>query len=130
MQASCQCGAVQFKTPTPEPLDLYHCHCIECRKQSSSAFGTSAIFPAFPLPDNLPLSCYTRKTDSGGLLDCYFCTICGARVLHSRQGKKTMSVKGGCLEGLDWSKAKHIWCSRAVVKIPEGVQRWDKEPDD
>lgn len=130
MQASCQCGAVKFKTPTPEPLDLYHCHCIECRKQSSSAFGTSAIFPAFPLPDNLPLSCYTRKTDSGGLLDCYFCMICGARVLHSRQGKKTVSVKGGCLEGLDWSKAKHIWCSRAVVKIPEGVQRWDKEPDD
>lgn len=24
-----------------------------------------------------------------------------------------MSVKGGCIEGLDWSNVKHIWCKRA-----------------
>jgi len=50
MQASCQCGAIAFKTPLPKPLAVYICHCDECRRQSSSAFGCSAIFPAFPLP--------------------------------------------------------------------------------
>ena len=41
---------IAFKTPLPKPLAVYICHCDECRRQSSSAFGCSAIFPAFPLP--------------------------------------------------------------------------------
>jgi hypothetical protein len=53
MNASCQCGAISFKTPLPKPLAVYICHCDECRRQSSSAFGCSAIFPAFPLPANV-----------------------------------------------------------------------------
>jgi len=48
-----ECGAISFKTPLPKPLAVYICHCDECRRQSSSAFGCSAIFPAFPLPANV-----------------------------------------------------------------------------
>ena len=59
MEARCQCGSVAFKTPLPEPLALYICHCVECRRQTSSAFGTSAIFPRFKLPDSELLSCYS-----------------------------------------------------------------------
>ncbi|KAL2353060.1 glutathione-dependent formaldehyde-activating [Cryomyces antarcticus] len=129
MDASCQCDSVKFRTPLSKPLDLYHCHCLECRKQSACAYGTSAIFPKFALPSDQPISCYTRKTDSGNTLDCYFCSVCGTRVMHSRRGGQTVSVKGGCIEGLDWASAKHIWCCRAVAAIREGVQRWEKEPD-
>ncbi|KAH7105140.1 Mss4-like protein [Auriculariales sp. MPI-PUGE-AT-0066] len=82
MQARCQCGMVAFITPTSRPLTVYHCHCLECRKQSASAYGTSAIFPAeplFPLSQDLrnKLAVYTRSTDSGNTLDCYFCKACG-----------------------------------------------------
>lgn len=59
MDASCHCGAVNFKTPTPKPLALYICHCHDCQRQTSSAFGMSAIFPTFQLPDAELLSCYT-----------------------------------------------------------------------
>lgn len=59
MDATCQCGAVTFKTPLKTPLALYICHCAECRRQTSSLFGTSAIFPRFPMPDAELLSCYT-----------------------------------------------------------------------
>jgi hypothetical protein len=59
MDASCQCGRVSFKTPLPKPLALYICHCEECRRQSSSAFGCSAIFPKFPLPCMEELSVYS-----------------------------------------------------------------------
>ena len=48
------------------------------------------------------------------------------------QGKnpEVVAVKGGSLDGeLDWSNAKHIFCRTAVVKIPEGVDRWEAEPD-
>ncbi|KAH8813130.1 Mss4-like protein [Xylogone sp. PMI_703] len=128
MNVQCQCGTVKFKTPLPKPLALYICHCNECRKQSSSAFGCSAIFPFFPLPSKEFLSCYSRPTASGDMLNCYFCKVCGTRVIHSSPGHKVLSVKGGCIEGLDWTQAKHIWCKRAMVPIPEGVERSDEEP--
>lgn len=59
MDVQCQCGAVRFQTPLPQPLALYICHCESCRRQTSSAFGTSAIYPRFELPDTKLLSCYT-----------------------------------------------------------------------
>lgn len=43
--------------------------------------------------------------------------MCGTRLIHSTPGKEVVSVKGGCIEGLDWSKARHIWCKRAS-KLP------------
>lgn len=58
MDARCQCGSVSFKTPLPEPLALYICHCSECRRQTGSAFGASAIFPHFKLPETDYLNCY------------------------------------------------------------------------
>lgn len=42
-----------------------------------------------------------------------------------------VSVKGGCLEGLDrgmMREAVHIWTRHAVVDIPEGVESWEGEP--
>ena len=63
------------------------------------------------------LTLNSRPTASGHTLNCYFCKVCGTRVIHSTPGKKIMSVKGGCIEGLDWSRARHIWCSRAVSDI-------------
>ncbi|KAK4061503.1 uncharacterized protein Triagg1_10360 [Trichoderma aggressivum f. europaeum] len=159
MNARCQCGAVTFKTPLPEPLALYICHCSECRKQTGSAFGTSAIFPHFRLPETEDLSCYAyvlfcpeggkelfgwvtvedgigwrflmltggfiefrRPTASGQTLYCYFCRSCGTRLIHMTPSKNVLSVKGGCIEGLDWTKAIHIWTKSAMVPIPEGSE--------
>ncbi|KAM0255684.1 hypothetical protein ACHAQJ_005528 [Trichoderma viride] len=106
MDARCQCGAVSFKTPLPEPLALYICHCTECRKQTGSAFGTSAIFPRFKLPEVDDLNCYA----------------CGTRLIHIAQSKNVLSIKAGCIEGLDWTKAIHIWTKSAMVPIPEGSE--------
>ncbi|KAI0390620.1 Mss4-like protein [Xylariaceae sp. FL0594] len=127
MEARCQCGAVRFKTPIPKPLALYICHCAECRRQSSSAFGTSAIFPRFELPRMGGLACYTRPTHTGQTLYCYFCQKCGTRLIHTTPGKPVVSVKGGCLEGLDWSTAIHIWTKSAMVPIPEGAEAYSEE---
>ncbi|KAI0204613.1 glutathione-dependent formaldehyde-activating [Astrocystis sublimbata] len=127
MEARCQCGAVQFKTPLPKPLALYICHCAECRRQTGSAFGTSAIFPCFQLPQTDLLSCYVRPTHSGHTLYCYFCQRCGTRLFHTTPGKSVVSVKGGCIEGLDWGTAIHIWTKSAMVPIPEGSETHSEE---
>ncbi|KAK3290937.1 Mss4-like protein [Chaetomium fimeti] len=135
MEVTCECETVRFTTPTPSPLKVYHCHCIECRKQSSSAYGTSAIFPAtglFPLSADLAskLRLWTRPADSGRTVDCYFCKECGVRVLHRIRDpdgteRETVSVKGGLVTGLDWTGAAHIYTRSAVVEVPEGVERWE-----
>ncbi|KAI0020104.1 glutathione-dependent formaldehyde-activating enzyme [Xylariomycetidae sp. FL0641] len=130
MDTRCQCGAVQFKTPLPQPLALYICHCMECRRQTGSAFGTSAIFPRFKLPDVDLLSCYTRPTPSGHDLYCYFCRNCGTRLIHTTPGKNVVSIKGGCIDGLDWRTAIHIFTKSAMVPIPEGCESHSEEPSD
>jgi len=53
--------------------------------------------------------------------------------MHGRgtQEGKTVSVKGGCLEGLTkemLKKAVHIWTKTALVEIPEGVEQFEEEP--
>ncbi|KAK0731327.1 glutathione-dependent formaldehyde-activating enzyme [Lasiosphaeris hirsuta] len=129
MEARCQCGSVTFKTPLEKPLALYICHCFECRRQTSSAFGTSAIFPKFDLPSADLLSCYTRPTPSGHTLYCYFCKQCGTRLIHTTPNKNVVSVKGGCLSGLDWKTAIHIWTRSAMVPIPEGSETHSEESE-
>ncbi|KAH6634174.1 Mss4-like protein [Chaetomium sp. MPI-SDFR-AT-0129] len=122
MDASCQCGAISFKTPGQQPLALYICHCSDCKRQTGSAFGASAIFPRFQLPETEMLSCYKRATASGDTLFCYFCKQCGTRLLHTIPNKNVVSVKGGCIEGLDWKSAIHLWTKSAMVPIPEGSE--------
>lgn len=127
---TCQCGTVSFHASHSKPLDIYVCHCIECRKQSASAFGVSAIFPAegmWPLPASVArhVGVWTRQTDSGNTLECYFCKCCGVRILHRAilpdgKPKPTLSVKAGCLERFSLEEAKHIFTRTALVPVPEG----------
>ncbi|GJC88406.1 hypothetical protein ColLi_11244 [Colletotrichum liriopes] len=106
MDARCQCGAVAFKTPLPKPLRLYICHCEECKRQTGSAFGTSAIFPKFQLPKAELMGVYAILQD-----------------------KNVVSVKGGCIDGLDWKTAVHIWTKNAMVPIPEGAESHSEEAE-
>lgn len=145
LKARCQCSKVQFTTSTDKPLAIYACHCTECRHQSSSAFGITAVFPFFELPDFASdlVGSYTRITLKGRHMECLFCKNCGARLLHRFRdtlpapGEKpspttTYSVKGGCLEDLDKEMVKgavHIWTKHAIVEIPEGAEQWEEGPD-
>lgn len=43
-------------------------------------------------------------------------------------GKGEVSIKGGCIQGLSWDGAVHIWTKRAVVPIPEDAEQWEEEP--
>lgn len=132
MEGSCGCGAVQFTTPANAPLRLFHCHCLDCRKQSASAFGTSAIFPFFTIGDHPHVSHFVRTCDSGRKQKCYFCKECGSRILHAQivedGDPHVVAVKGGLLPNLDWKGAVHIYTRSAVVSIPEGVETFEADP--
>ena len=144
MEGRCQCGQIQFKTPLPEPIALYICHCTECRHQTSSAYGMTAVFPYFDIHEFAAhansIGMYSRP-NSTGKTEGYFCTNCGSRLVHvfvkmsNGEGRvaKMLSVKAGCLEGLSkdmMRKAFHIWTKSAVVDIPEGVEQYEENPPD
>jgi hypothetical protein len=132
LAGGCQCGAVRYEI-AGAPLALYVCHCRECRKQSASAFGISAIVRAadFRLVQGA-VAAWTRDTDSGRRLRCFFCPRCGSRLWHEGEPKgATVSVKGGSLdEAPDLTTAIHIWTSRKLpgVVIPPGRPLFSEEP--
>src|SRR5579885_989683 len=113
----CQCGSVRYEIASP-PVELYVCHCRECRKQSASAFGISAIFRRedFRLTRGSVKS-WTRDADSGCRVKCNFCPECGSRVWHEDEAGRepTISVKGGSLDQpIDLGSASHIWTARKL----------------
>ena len=45
LEGGCRCGKVRFRVTAP-PIITMLCHCKGCQRMSSSAFSTSAAFPA------------------------------------------------------------------------------------
>ena len=139
----CQCGEVRYES-VGGPSELYVCHCRECQKQSSSAFGISFIVPrkGLRVTRGAP-KFWSRPTDSGGRLKCAFCPSCGSRLWHESEGGpetmdietvdiETLSIKGGSLDDPpDLSAAFHIWTSRKLpgVAIPDGARQFPEEPE-
>jgi hypothetical protein len=132
LTGGCQCGGAAYAI-AGAPLEVYVCHCLECRRQSASAFGISVIVRAADFSVRRGnLSRYTRAATRGGTLDCTFCADCGSRLFHATPGEDVISVKGGSLDvPPDLSAAVHIWTSRKMpgVIIPPDAVRWPEEPD-
>jgi len=129
----CQCGHVRYES-SGEASALYICHCLECRKQSASAFGMSVQVPrdGFRVVSGEPLS-WSRDTDSGRRLQCFFCPRCGSRLWHEGgPPADTLNIKAGSLDQpVNASNAIHIWTSRKLegVIIPIHARQFLKEPD-
>jgi hypothetical protein len=129
----CQCGSIRYAAPKV-PLALYVCHCTECRKQTSSAFGISFTVArsAHRLLQGTP-HWWSRNTASGHTLECAFCPVCGSRLWHQSSGHPDrLNIKGGSLDApVDLGNAVHIWVSSKLpgVDIPSGAISFSHEPD-
>ncbi len=131
-RGGCQCGRCRYEIMAA-PVALYVCHCRECQKQAASAFGISVIVNSAELrliagdPHR-----WSRPTDSGKMLDCWFCPDCGSRLWHgNKTDPGTVSVKGGSLDQpVDLGTAVHIWTSRKLpgVIIPADAMQFPGEP--
>lgn len=133
LTGGCQCGAVRYEL-RGEPIELYVCHCLECRRQSASAFGMSLRVRLADLRVTRgEPRFWTRGTDSGGRLACALCTECGSRLWHQPEpAGETATVKAGSIDGgVDMSRAAHIWTARKMpgVVIPEGVPQFPYGPE-
>jgi hypothetical protein len=131
-EGRCQCGEVRYRI-TGESAALFVCHCTECQRQSSSAFGMALWLRNYDkkILTGTP-GAWVRKTPSGRELVCEFCTSCGTRLFHQVAGQSdTMSIKPGTLDRTrDLEPVAHIWTSsaQAWVRVPEGCLSYPENP--
>ncbi len=80
LAGGCSCGAVRFRLTTA-PMFVHCCHCLDCQKQTGSAFAINALIETDriemlagqPEPVSMP-------TDSGRPHDIYRCPKCKVAV--------------------------------------------------
>lgn len=130
----CQCGGIRYALKAP-PLTLYCCHCTECQRQSSSAFGMSMRVRWEDVEAVGEMARFTRqKTASGGALVCEFCPNCGVRLIHRRDAYGSdVSLKAGSLDDTSWLvPAGHIWTrsKQKWIGIAGGELSYAGQPDD
>ena len=129
----CQCGNIRYRLHG-EARMLYACHCTDCQKQSSSAFGMSLIIDPSQiefLQGEDQLGHWETRGDSGEPKRCAFCPACGSRIYHASDN--FFSVKAGSLdETKDLQPIAHIWLRSAQPWIaidPAQYRCFDQEPD-
>jgi hypothetical protein len=121
-EGGCQCGHIRYRIDSA--LSLVVCHCLDCQRQSSSAFGMSMAVsaPAFHLLSGT-LKSFTVTTDAGRSKTCTFCGDCGSRIYH-QTNPAALSIKAGTLDDTkDLNPTAHYWTKRKQtwVIIPNGV---------
>jgi hypothetical protein len=133
MQGGCQCGAVRYALEGPLP-HAYACHCVDCQKQSASAFSLSIPVVREALEVSGPLASFAKRSDSGAVTTCWFCPSCGARVFHtSNRSPSAATLKAGTLD--DASSvvpAAHLWIRRKQpwVQLDPDLPAYETQPDD
>ena len=129
----CQCGFVRYEL-TGKPLPIVICHCKECQKQTSSAFGMT--LPAFRRDFKLlsgTLKEWRRLADSGREVVCYFCPDCGTRVYHnSSLGPDYLHLKPGTLDDTTWLQpVAQVWTKSVQpwLKLANELVSYPGQPD-
>jgi hypothetical protein len=78
-EGGCLCGALRYKV-VGEPLGVAICHCVNCQRNSGSAFSLNATFPAGTMTLEGHPSIYDDAGDTGNVVRRVFCGICGTPI--------------------------------------------------
>lgn len=113
MTGACQCGACRYVVDGP-PLLAYVCHCLECRRQTGSAFAASMLVKADEFSIEGPVTTWLRDNENGPPMEVNFCSQCGVRLFHhSVPHEPVMRVRVGTLDDASWFRpAAEFFASR------------------
>ena len=97
-EGGCSCGAVRYRL-TSEPLFTHCCHCLNCQRQTGSAFVINLLIEADrvellagdPQPVDVP-------RDDGSVQRIYRCPTCQVAVFSEYGRPEVRFVRGGTLD--------------------------------
>ena len=127
-EGGCSCGAVRYRL-TSEPLFVHCCHCLNCQRQTGSAFVVNLLIEADrvevvsggPEPVDVP-------RDDGSSQRIYRCPTCRVALFSEYSSPKLRYVRAGTLdEPRGVEPDVHIFTRSKVgwVRLPESVPAVD-----
>ena len=124
----CACGAVRYRLAS-EPLFVHCCHCLNCQRQTGSAFVINLLIEADrvdllsgdPVPVDVP-------RDDGSSQRIFRCPTCQVAVYSEYGRPEVLFVRAGTLD--DPSEVEpdvHIYTRSKLdwLALPEGVPAFD-----
>jgi hypothetical protein len=132
LTGGCQCGAIRYRI-TGIPYVFYLCHCTECQRHTSSAFGESLRVRSNQLEIAGTMKTFRRASESGKAREGHFCPDCGVRIVHGTAGSEMVNIKAGTLDDARWlAPAGHIWTKskQGFVAIGADELRYHGQPAD
>jgi len=128
-EGGCACGAVRYRLGS-EPLFVHCCHCLNCQRQTGSAFVINLLIEADrvellagePQPVDVP-------RDDGSTQRIYRCPTCQAAVFSEYTRPEIWFVRGGTLdEPRDVTPDVHIYTRSKVswVTLPESTPAFEE----
>jgi hypothetical protein len=129
VEGGCACGAVRYRL-TSEPLFVHCCHCLNCQRQTGSAFVINLLIEADrvelvagePKPVDVP-------RDDGSMQRIYRCAICEVAVYSEYARPEYLFVRGGTLdEPRAITPDVHIYTKSKVdwVVLPDSVPAFEE----
>ena len=124
----CACGAVRYRL-TPDPLFIHCCHCLNCQRQTGSAFVINLLIEADrvellagePQPIDVP-------RDDGSTQRIYRCPDCQVAVFSEYGRPEVRFVRGGTLdEPASVAPDVHIFTRSKLpwVTLPDSAPAFD-----
>jgi len=125
----CSCGAVRYRLQS-EPLIVHCCHCLNCQRQTGSAFALNVIIEAnrIEVVEGEPVAVDVPR-DDGGTQRIYRCPTCRVAVYSVYSRPDALFIRGGTLdEPRTLVPDVHIYVRSKVdwVTIPEGTPAFDE----
>ena len=127
-EGGCSCGEVRYRIAS-EPLFIHCCHCLNCQRQTGSAFVVNLLIEADrvevvagePAPVDVP-------RDDGSTQTIFRCPTCQIAVFSQYSRRDVYFVRGGTLDDpRAVSPDVHIYTRSKVpwVALPESVPAFD-----
>ena len=127
-EGRCGCGAVRYRL-TSDPLFVHCCHCLNCQRQTGSAFVINVLIEAdrvelvsgAPQPVDVP-------RDRGDAQRIFRCPTCQVAVFSEYGGPAVWFVRGGTLdEPSAVTPDVHIYTRSKVswITLPDSVPAFD-----
>ena len=114
-RGGCLCGAVRYSV-NARPLAVNACHCDDCKKLS----GATNLLMLMAerrhfIREAGDVERYTKRADSGRVVDILSCAQCGVRLWHEPQSAPNyMFIAVGTLDDPSWAiPTSHIWIEKA-----------------
>jgi hypothetical protein len=122
-EGGCLCGAIRYRA-VGDPVSVTICHCINCQRNSGSAFSVNAVFPQGAVTMTGAPATYVDKGDTGANVVRIFCGTCGTP-LESRSIMSSVAhvvIKVGTFDDPSgFVPGNEVYCRNALQWLPQHI---------